>query len=199
MNALKTSTTPRPVRQFIPLGLLTLAVTATGCGHAAPSKGKPTADEMKQMQAMVETPPVNPLAPLSERAENAYRPWGIKETAVDALGRIGQNAVPTLVNTLSDPNPRVLREAARALARIGPEAKDAVPTLIARLDDPDEDVRQAAARARPGRSSRGARRAGADQFDRCGVEQTVDHDSAGDEYASVTGARCRDVGCSAST
>ncbi|HVU87244.1 MAG TPA: HEAT repeat domain-containing protein [Pirellulales bacterium] len=147
MISSKNSATPPFVRHFVSLGLLILAVTALGCGHAAPSKAKPTADEMKQMQAMVETPPVNPLAPLSERAENAYRPWGIKETAVDALGRIGTQAVPTLVKTLDDPNPRVRAEAARALARIGPEATEAVPALMARLDDPDEDVRQASARA----------------------------------------------------
>jgi HEAT repeat protein len=144
---LKTSTTIRLVRQIVTLGLLGFAVTAIGCGKAVPSKGKPTADEMKQMQAMVETPPINPLAPPPGRMENIYRPWGIKETAVDALGRIGGQAVPTLVNTLNDPNPRVRAEAARALARIGPEATEAVPALIARLDDPDEEVRQAAARA----------------------------------------------------
>jgi HEAT repeat protein len=99
------------------------------------------------MQAMVETPPVNPLAPLVSKSETMYRPWGIKETAVDALGRIGGNAVPTLISTLNDPNPRVRAEAARALARIGPQATEAVQPLIARLDDPDEEVRQAAARA----------------------------------------------------
>lgn len=147
MTFLKTSTTSARVRQIVSLGLLGLAVTASGCGKAASTKGKPTVDEMKQMQAMVETPPVNPLAPPPGRMENVYRPWGIKETAVDALGRIGGNAVPTLISTLNDPNPRVRAEAARALARIGPEATEAVQPLIARLDDPDEEVRQAAARA----------------------------------------------------
>ncbi|MES1213802.1 MAG: HEAT repeat domain-containing protein [Singulisphaera sp.] len=128
--------------------LLVLPVAATGCGRATSSKGKPTTDEMRQMQAAVETPPVNPFAPPPGRSpDNVYRPWGIKETAVDALGRIGNNAVPTLITTLNDANPRVRAEAARALARIGPEAKEAVPALIARLEDPDEEVRQAAARA----------------------------------------------------
>ncbi|HEY4312630.1 MAG TPA: HEAT repeat domain-containing protein [Pirellulales bacterium] len=124
-----------------------LVLLAGGCGKATSDKGKPTSDEMRQMQAVAEAPRQNLLAPQPGLMPNLYRPWGIKETAVDALGRIGENAVPTLISTLNDPNPRVRAEAARALARIGPEAKEAVPALVARLDDPDDDVRQAAARA----------------------------------------------------
>ncbi len=130
------------------LALLLAGTTAlVGCGRTPTGKAKPTTDELRQIQAAVEPPKVNPLAPLANSVENLYRPWGIKETAVDALGRIGENAVPTLITTLNDANPRVRAEAARALARIGPEAKEAVPALIARLDDPDEEVRQASARA----------------------------------------------------
>ncbi len=124
-----------------------LALLAGGCGKATSDKGKTDLDEMRQMQAVVETPAAESVGSAAWMMPNLYRPWGIKETAVDALGRIGENAVPTLISTLNDPNPRVRAEAARALARIGPEAKEAVPALVARLDDPDDDVRQAAARA----------------------------------------------------
>jgi transglutaminase-like putative cysteine protease len=73
--------------------------------------------------------------------------WGLPETAADALSRIGEPAVPALVSALSDPDPKVRLQAARALARIGPPARDAVPALTRALDDTDLAVRANAARA----------------------------------------------------
>jgi len=109
---------------------------------------KPTSDEIRQMRAQVEAEkPAQAVPQTVASAPIVYRPWGVKETAVDALGRIGEVAVAPLIQALSDSDPRARTQAARALARIGPPAKDAVPVLIERLDDPDEDVRQAAARA----------------------------------------------------
>jgi HEAT repeat protein len=70
-----------------------------------------------------------------------------QETAAMALGRIGQAAVPSLVQTLRHRDPEVRKQAALVIARIGPEAYDAVPELTDLLGDPDEDVRKSAARA----------------------------------------------------
>jgi len=55
----------------------------------------------------------------------------------EALGRIGSSAVDVLIELLSHENAQVRSEAARALARIGPEARVAVPVLIKRLLDED--------------------------------------------------------------
>jgi hypothetical protein len=134
------------------LGLLSLVVTLVatgGCGQQTATREKPTEDEIRQLQAKVDPPkPMQPFAtPAPSSADPLHRQWGVKETAVDALGRIGEGAVPTLIQTLSYQDPHVRAEAARALARMGAAGKDAVPALISRLDDPDEDVRQAAARA----------------------------------------------------
>jgi hypothetical protein len=71
----------------------------------------------------------------------------MKETAADALARIGTAAVPQVTVMLSDPNPELRKRAAHILAQIGPDAKIAVPELINRLRDEDEDVRKAAAHA----------------------------------------------------
>jgi HEAT repeat protein len=69
------------------------------------------------------------------------------ETAADALGRIGHEAVDELIKYLDDPNPIVRLRTTRVLARIGPDASLAVPALRRLLKDPDPTVRLAAARA----------------------------------------------------
>jgi len=73
--------------------------------------------------------------------------WSLKETAADALARIGESAVPSLAQALAAPEVSVRLNAARALARIGPEAKSAVPALVTALNDADPLVRITAARA----------------------------------------------------
>ena len=72
--------------------------------------------------------------------------WSEQEAAADALGRIGPAAVPSLIETLRDPDPKVRLKAIEVLARMGADAKDAVPELIRLLEDPDEEVRKAAIR-----------------------------------------------------
>ncbi len=132
-----------------------LLVALSGCGEVSPEKPKPTVEEIRAARAGVEvekpgqTPMINTTTQVmpSGVSLSFYRSWGVKETAVDALGRIGEAAVPQLIAALSDADPHVRAQAGRALARIGPPAKEAVPILTQRLDDPDEDVRQAAARA----------------------------------------------------
>jgi HEAT repeat protein len=62
--------------------------------------------------------------------------------AAEALGRLGEPAVPALIKVLKDDDASIRRYAALALARIGPQAALAVPALIERLDDSDLFVLQ---------------------------------------------------------
>ena len=81
------------------------------------------------------------------RTLRAFREWGVRETAADALARIGDAAVPALIDTLHDPDQGVRAQAAMALARMGDKAAPAVDALVQALDDPNEEVRRGAARA----------------------------------------------------
>ena len=94
-------------------------------------------------EADAEPPPTEPTR---ERMKT-YREWTVTETAIDSLGRLGEKAVPPLIESLDDPNPLVRYRAARVLSRIGPDAVEAVPALVRHLSDVDESVRREAARA----------------------------------------------------
>jgi hypothetical protein len=67
--------------------------------------------------------------------------------AGDALGRIGEKAVPALVEALKDPDPMVRVRACKALGYMGPSGREAVPNLTAALADSVDAVREQAARA----------------------------------------------------
>jgi len=127
--------------------LVALAATVAGCTGSSTSNGSgPSADEIKHLrtnQAQEQTP--SPVA--RALASIPIRQWGVRETAVDAIARIGAPAVPALIQSLSDPDPGVRTQAARALARMGDTAKPALPELIQALRDPDEGVRIAATKA----------------------------------------------------
>jgi HEAT repeat protein len=108
--------------------------------------------------APVSTPPRNPppetvvvRRPMLETpatvAGKLFREWNVADTAADALARIGDAAVPALIEGLADPNPKVRAQSARALARMGPKGHAAVPALILALEDEDPAVRVNAARA----------------------------------------------------
>jgi HEAT repeat protein len=72
--------------------------------------------------------------------------YSVRESAVEALGRIGDaEAVPGLLEALHDADADVRWAAAAALERIGDAA--AVPGLLEALHDADADVRWAAAAA----------------------------------------------------
>jgi HEAT repeat protein len=71
----------------------------------------------------------------------------IQLAAADALGRIGEPAVPALTEALFDGNAVVRLQAARALGYMGAQATAAVPALERALHDQDEAVRQQAALA----------------------------------------------------
>ena len=68
----------------------------------------------------------------------------VRMAAAEALGQIGDAAVPGLLDTLYDPNPDVRATVAEALGQIGDAA---VPGLLDTLRDPSPDVRMAAAEA----------------------------------------------------
>lgn len=88
------------------------------------------------------------VRPADQRIMGGVRDLEMTEVTIDALGRIGDPAVPALISALHDLKDRALRvAAARALARIGPPAQEAVPDLITALEDDDEDLRKAAVHA----------------------------------------------------
>ena len=99
------------------------------------------------------------LPPLSTQLDNAFgkrsvRPpvksrddWDVSEIVADSLGRIGSAAVPPVIEQLNDANPEARIQAARILAKIGPDAAGAVQDLTVLLKDDNENVRKAAARA----------------------------------------------------
>src|SRR5262249_47570326 len=65
----------------------------------------------------------------------------VRRFAAEALGKMGREAVPSLVATLQDVRAFVRMYAAIALGQIGPEAEEAIPALIAALRDRDSSVR----------------------------------------------------------
>jgi hypothetical protein len=82
------------------------------------------------------------------RQRTGFEQWTIEQTALDALIRIGEPAVPSLITLLNEPDSHLRGEAVVALSRIGPEAQAAVPRLIALAQgDPDEAIRKSAVRA----------------------------------------------------
>ena len=70
-----------------------------------------------------------------------------QSSSADVLVEIGAPAVPGLINSLSDDEPRVRAWAAYVLGRIGEDASDAVSALTTALSDPDETVQEYAQEA----------------------------------------------------
>jgi HEAT repeat protein len=101
--------------------MLAFALLAAGCG-------KSTEDWASQMKAADPAARLRAVHSLQDRQETA-------------------TIVPALAEALRDENTYVRRDAARALARFGPEAKEAVPILFALLRDREPSVRRAAERA----------------------------------------------------
>lgn len=72
----------------------------------------------------------------------------LRQTAADALGKIGEPSVePFLIQTLRDPEPAVRAAAVRSLGRLSPKSQGAGAVLLSLLRDPDLAVRRAAAQA----------------------------------------------------
>lgn len=134
--------------------LVLLGMSGCGKGNRArlPDFGsppKPDAAQITKARDQLWPAGAPPLVPTSSPMLTTplSREWGVRETAIDALARIGPAAIPSLIVALEDPNADVRDRAAQSLARMGPPAKEAVPMLIAALEDPDWSVRRSAARA----------------------------------------------------
>ena len=139
-----------------------VAPTLAGCSQSTGSGGKSAATSSASAESEVPQPTAEQIASLRARyvprpaivpAERpakqplGLREWTLRETAADALARIGPPAVPALVDALHDPDADTRAQAARALARMGRVARDALPALVEALNDPDPRVRHHAARA----------------------------------------------------
>lgn len=148
--------------RIVVLAACALGVQALGCrSDRLPESVLRDLEPVQQpREANRQQPGVSPGKPivgvLGGSPEPIVRPlseWSLQETAADALGRMGDAAVPLMIENLQyrDPEPErqaeVRRQAAEVLARIGPDAEPAVPALIEALQDPSPSVRKAAAHA----------------------------------------------------
>lgn len=126
--------------------LALFALLLTGCAAHDPT---PLSDTpMPVLGTSPQPRPTQTPQLVSSMPSLSYHQWTIEETTVDALGRIGQPAVPALVNLLHDRDAGLREEAARTLARIGPVAQEAIPELIAALEsESSEPVRRQIIRA----------------------------------------------------
>jgi len=69
---------------------------------------------------------------VSKLGEAAFdRSEFVSKSAMKALGSIGSASVPVLIEALKSKDYKILQNAYRAIAQIGPDAKDALPALIA--------------------------------------------------------------------
>jgi HEAT repeat protein len=71
----------------------------------------------------------------------------VRLAAGEALAQLGRPVVPLLASSLDDRDPRVRREAALTLKRVGESARSAIGALTRALGDPDSEVRARAADA----------------------------------------------------
>jgi HEAT repeat protein len=66
----------------------------------------------------------------------------LRSLAIDALGTIGVEAIPTLCQLLNSPDPTIRMRTADAFQRLKEHAGPGIPALIERFNDPDPQVRQ---------------------------------------------------------
>jgi RNA polymerase sigma factor (sigma-70 family) len=71
----------------------------------------------------------------------------VDNSAAIALGDIGKQAVPALLQLLKGQDNDLRKWACTALYTIGPDAKEAIPELIKCLDEQDQNLRNSAAQA----------------------------------------------------
>ena len=102
------------------------------------TKGKP--DDEKQKEAVYQGKTISQWVEVLKHEGNSAR------RAAIALGKIGPDAVPALIEALKDKDKEVHRLAVYALGQIGPAAKDAVPALKA-LSETEPSVRRSVAKA----------------------------------------------------
>ncbi len=116
----------------------------TGCSKSA-SSSLPSEEEARSVRQNAAKSILKPRSTMADF--RVVRLPTVKDAAADALGRIGEEALPALVETLRDKNPAARRQAAHAIGLIGVGDPRAVNALRDLLFDPDETVRQQAARA----------------------------------------------------
>ncbi len=132
-------------RSLAVTGLLTVGLVTSCSTRGSHQLRELTSDERAELKAAESITLFRPI--VSGQPELQTRAWTSQDTAADALGRIGIDSVPRLIDALSDRDPNVRAFSARALAVVGPLAAPAVPHLQRLLKDSDEDVRRNAARA----------------------------------------------------
>ena len=146
----------KAVWRFLGIPLLLAAIVFSGCNpqpivHKKVKRRPPDPDVVSTRLGFTsatapallrddQVKPVTLVVPtFEERSE--------QEVAAEALSQIGVPALPELRRALQSRDPRVRREAAGVLVRMGPDGKDAVQDLIRLLDDEDAATRKMAARA----------------------------------------------------
>lgn len=143
-----------PFRFIMLLLSVSVSVLAAGCQRndlklPESIRQKIAESNRSASQTKAMTPlPIVPSDGVSSRfTVRPFEDWTMREAAAVALSRIGEPAVPALVEALQSPDPNLRQQAADTLARIGPAASTAVPALTALLDDPDPRVKKSAVRA----------------------------------------------------
>lgn len=118
-----------------------ISVLTFGCAPEPPS---PTVEQIRAARANAPQRSRTALKPslpvLTETVD-------VPRAAASSLAQIGPAAIPALKTALTDADPEVRRQAARALGQMGPEAEPAVPELTQALSDKEATVRLAAAQA----------------------------------------------------
>ena len=128
-----------------------LTLAAGGCKRPPSVEALVSDDEGKRSEALVrlvQTEPGRSEPLVTPLVESLRDPDPrIVDRAVDALVIIGEPAVPTLARSMGADDPFARLSAARALALIGPASTAALPELLVLLHDPHPLVRDEAAAA----------------------------------------------------
>lgn len=69
----------------------------------------------------------------------------VRWSAAGQLAQIGEDAIPTLIAAMKDPDPKVRVMACKTFPSVDPNAETAIPALLTALKDPEPKVRRAAA------------------------------------------------------
>ncbi|MCH7988411.1 MAG: HEAT repeat domain-containing protein [Planctomycetes bacterium] len=125
------------------------SANSSGTGTGNPNSEQPDSIESLRAQLQTVQEQMTALQEAAEAdlddAEDALQSF--QSSSADVLIDIGAAAVPGLIESLSDDEPRVRAWAAYVLGRIGEDASDAVSALTDALSDPDETVQEYAQEA----------------------------------------------------
>jgi HEAT repeat protein len=138
-----------------PQGRFSVAIALGSIGPEAQAAVKPLAEHLKDDYYPVRYYAAFALGEIGPQAQVRALMEALKREDVEfvrrgiasAMGRVGPQAVPALVDALEDRNDSMRHSAALALSQIGPSAKAAVPALTKALNDPVDFVQAAAGMA----------------------------------------------------